>query len=769
MEAGGSAKRTSGQESGTERARRSRWERLSPRIHSLRFKFLFLLAPPMLLIILATQVTMALINHNALVQQLSERATLMTEQQADALALPLWNYDDDYISRFLANVNRDPDYVSAAITDPGGIVLYQNRRPDAVGTLVIKRDIVLRQNGVLRQVGQLAVTYSTLAAERSLWNQLVLAASAGVILLLGLGTVSFLFLRSMIFRPLRHLLHAIERVERKDWARILIRPRDEFGKVIAAFNRLVDSLQAGDAALRALHDNEARYAKALAEEARAEAASRAKSDFLANMSHELRTPLNAIIGYGEILREDAEYQKLDSFLPDIDNIVNASKHLLGLINDVLDLSKIEAGKMEVFAEPFLIDAMVGEVISVISPLMAKNGNTLEIDCPPDIDTMNSDLTKIRQCLLNLLSNASKFTERGKISLRVRREGEIISFEVRDTGIGMTPEQMGRLFRAFMQGDASTTRRYGGTGLGLTLTRSFIEMLGGTITVDSKPGEGSVFALVLPARYRPALAAETLAQEADIIESGPSVLVIDDDRALHEVLGTKLKRQGFRVHHAFGGAQGLAMVQHLRPEAIILDVIMPQVDGWSVLGAIKADPALAEIPIIVMSMAGDQRELGFILGADDFLTKPFDEDQLFASLRRLHAPNPVIDVLVLDDDQLSSAVLARMLRRSGISVQECRSGREGLASMERVRPNVIILDLMMSDMSAFDFLDTLKHDERFARIPVLALTARQISSADQARLSEGVRQIMQKGSFKAEELVASVRDRLLEVHVSTTHA
>ena len=367
----------------------------------------------------------------------------------------------------------------------------------------------------------------------------------------------------------------------------------------------------------------------------AEEANRAKSTFIANMSHELRTPLSAILGYSELLREDAEENdEKAEFVTDLGKIEVNARHLLGLINDVLDLSKIESGKMEVFAETLDVGPMVRDVAATVDSLVHKKGNTLVVDVPPDLGTMHSDMTKIRQVLLNLLSNAAKFTENGTITLSAMREGGpesgpdggssgggTIVFRVQDTGIGMSPEQVGKLFQRFTQADASTTRRFGGTGLGLSITKAFLGMLGGQIGVASVAGEGTTITVSLPVECpEPDTAMHADAASSDLEATGDhtaqdTVLVIDDDPAQRDLMTRFLEREGFHARTAASGQEGLALAQVLRPRAILLDVTMPGMDGWSVLRALKADPGLKDTPVVMVTFI-DDNGLATALGAAD---------------------------------------------------------------------------------------------------------------------------------------------------------
>jgi PAS domain S-box-containing protein len=382
-----------------------------------------------------------------------------------------------------------------------------------------------------------------------------------------------------------------------------------------------------------------------------EDARRAKSAFLANMSHELRTPLNAIIGYSEMLQEDLRERGADDLVPDMVKIHGAGKHLLRLINDILDVSKIEAGKMDLVPEVFDVATLVRDVANTIAPLVKDRGNALDVRCARALGSMKADLTRVRQVLLNLLSNAAKFTENGKLALEVDRmamnDEAWVRFRVRDTGIGMSPEQLARLFKAFAQADVSTTRRYGGSGLGLVISRQLCQMMGGEVTVDSAPGTGSTFTVLLPtnmaqAEPEPASAA---ARSEPAGAAGPAtVLIIDDDRLVRDLLRRFLTKEGFRVMAAVSGEEGLQRARELQPSLITLDVVLSGMDGWAMLKALKADPRLAAVPVVILTIV-DNPALGLSLGASDYLPKPVDWGRLGRALARYRpaasaaAPDP----------------------------------------------------------------------------------------------------------------------------------
>jgi CheY-like chemotaxis protein/anti-sigma regulatory factor (Ser/Thr protein kinase) len=395
---------------------------------------------------------------------------------------------------------------------------------------------------------------------------------------------------------------------------------------------------------------------------------------------------------------------------------------------------------------------------VIQPLAAKNANRLEVHCPDEIGTMRADVTKVRQALFNLLSNASKFTERGTISLTVRKESaagqDWMIFNVIDTGIGMTPEQLTRLFETFSQADAATTRRYGGTGLGLALSRRLCRMMGGDVTVESASGEGSTFIIRLPAVVAEAIEEAPAPVAFDRVEPGVgTVLVIDDEAAVRDLMQRFLTKEGFRVVTASGGEEGLRRARELRPDAITLDVMMPGMDGWAVLTALKGDPQVADIPVIMLTIV-DDRNLGYALGASDYLTKPIDRERLVTVLKKHRRDLPV---LIVDDDAVLRQLLRRMLEPEGYTVVEAENGRAALEQLRGVSPSVILLDLMMPEMDGFEFVTELRRHDAWRAIPIVVITAKELTRDDRDRLNGYVEKILQKGAHGRDQLLAEVRE------------
>jgi len=491
----------------------------------------------------------------------------------------------------------------------------------------------------------------------------------------------------------------------------------------------------------------------------AETANRAKSTFLANMSHELRTPLNAIIGYSEMLAEDLHDEGQDEHVQDLNKINSAGKHLLALINDVLDLSKIEAGRMDLYLEHYEVEALLTDVVATARPLVEKNSNRLVTDFQPNLAAARADITKVRQALFNLLSNAAKFTENGTITLTARRDsGEAndqLIFSVADTGIGIPPEKCESIFEEFTQAEDHTTRNYGGTGLGLSISRRFAQMMGGDITLESVVGEGSTFTLSLPASVEVVADPEVASDESVQPSVGDHpVLVIDDNADSRDVIRRTLEDDGHVVATAPGGEEGLALARKLSPSLILLDVMMPGMDGWAVLRQIKTDPALKAIPVAMVTVVDDER-MAFSLGASEYLAKPIDRGRLVEMADALTS-GAQGHALVVEDDDAARQVVVRALTSAGWKVTEAENGQVGLERVAEHRPDLILLDLMMPVMHGFEFMERLRENEATCDVPVVVLTAKELTTKEREFLTAHAQRVVQKSGEGASALLPLVR-------------
>jgi signal transduction histidine kinase/ActR/RegA family two-component response regulator len=643
----------------------------------------------MLITMLTSSVALVLLSASFLIYDLTSFRHFLSEDletQAEVIgynsAAAMAFKDESAASVTLSALKAKEDIVAAVLYDPRGKVFAQYVRAN-IAQPVLPTDIP-QLNGSRFRGSYLEVFHGVslngeplgtlfLQSDMSQWN--TRARSYGTFLALFMlvsALIALLIasrLQTLISRPILRLEDTMRVVSTKKnyEVRALKFYDDEIGRLIDGFNTMLAEIQQRDTALQGANDElktrteelevEIVHRKQTQDELltakrAAEDASRAKSSFLANMSHELRTPLNAIIGYSEMIEEEIQDSGQINNVQDVQKIEAAGKHLLALINDVLDLSKIEAGKMGLHLENFDVGMMIQEMVATLQPTIAKNSNTLDLRLSEDLGTMRSDITKVRQILSNLLSNACKFTDHGTISMRVDRtkDQQWIRFLVGDTGIGISEEQQENLFKEFAQADVSIARKYGGTGLGLAICHRFTQLMGGNISVESELEKGSLFTVHLPAEA----IAETVSRAPVKPEKGvepavvdhksqaETILVIDDDSAVRDLMNRFLTKMGFHVVTAASGEEGLKVAKRIRPMVITLDVVMQGMDGWSVLKSLKTDADLANIPVIMVTII-DNEILGLNMGASSYLVKPVDRDRLAELVERYRGGRVVADL------------------------------------------------------------------------------------------------------------------------------
>ncbi|HSH04672.1 MAG TPA: response regulator [Anaerolineae bacterium] len=495
----------------------------------------------------------------------------------------------------------------------------------------------------------------------------------------------------------------------------------------------------------------------------AEAANRTKSTFLANMSHELRTPLTVIIGYAEMLAE----QTNDTYTIDKLNKIHLSaKQLLSIISDILDLSKIEAGEMILHLEPVPLKPLIEHIITTLQPLIDNNNNQISWSITNTIDTLHADAQKLKQIISNLLNNAAKFTHDGHITMTITQEAsntvtneqDWLKIEIKDTGIGIPSAKMNRLFRAFAQIDDSTTREYGGTGLGLVISRRLCQLMGGDLTVASQPDHGSIFTIYLPtnitSQQHPSLhRLQHLPDPNQNDNHNNTILIIDDDPNARHLISQHLHNAGYQVLIADTGREGLHLAATHHPLAITLDALLPDMTGWQLLTTLKNDPALTHIPVVMLTVMED-RQTGLDLGATDYLHKPIDYDRL-ATVITQHSSPQIGDILLVEDNQDLRHIVTKMLTKQGWQVRTATNGYEALTTLQQATPALILLDLMMPEMDGFQFMNHVRQNPYWANIPIIIITAKKLSPQEKEQIEQQTQQLLQKGSFHTDELLSQV--------------
>ncbi len=668
-----------------------------------------------------------------------EQQTLSEVLAANVTAAVLFG-DDASARDILSATNRTPQVDAAFVRLPTGEMFAAYSRNSTAGKTaeLIERHAGPRFTSAIRiddeAVGELVLLTNLSEFETTLMRYGLIAT------LVFMGSTLFaIFLArwesEAMATPMLRLRETIQSIrETRDYSSRVEPPRDkDFGTLIDNFNAMLEEIESRDERLESL------VGDLISARDSAQSANTAKSQFLANMSHELRTPLNAIINYAEIIQEDLEAGDAETVVSDVGKIQTAGLHLLGLINGILDLSKIEAGRMEVEAHPFDASAILREAVDTVRPLAARNGNRIEVDIGQGVSTAFTDSVKFRQCVLNLLSNACKFTKDGAIFLSARiveKEGvEAIEVSIRDSGIGMTSAQKASLFKAFVQADASTTRKYGGTGLGLAITQRLVTLMGGAIGVESEPGAGSVFTFAVPRAFggvlHPDHAKAPIEPAKEENSVGRTALIVDDDRDARDLLERLAVRMNYATVVASNGAEALEIARISRPDLILLDLHMPVMDGWTVLEKLRADAELSAIPTIVVSVDDDTRNC-LALGAEDFFTKPINRIEFERTLLS-YAKLASGEILIVEDNDDAAELVARAARNIGFTPIRAADAETGLKLLETSSISGVILDLALPGMDGFAFLDALRASEKWKSMPVIVFSAQELDERQRAHV------------------------------------
>jgi signal transduction histidine kinase/DNA-binding response OmpR family regulator len=613
------------------------------------------------------------------------------------------------------------------------------------------------------QLGWKVWVSQPVAALRAELTPTIIATVEWLLVAMVLALVLAFLVTAWLTRPVDALTKAAGRIAQGDFThqakvsgRLAAR---ELLTLAGAFNQMATQLQAAYQTLEEKVSQRTGELQAANQElARA---NKLKSEFLANVSHELRTPLSAIIGFSQILIDGIDGPLNDEQVVDVQQVNKSGQSLLTLINQLLDLSKIEAGKMELALERVELPDVAASVLDTIRPLAQEKGLRIDTRFPADLAPIEADATRVKQILMNLLSNAVKFTEKGHIELWAQPSGRMLRVAVKDTGIGISPEAQKVIFEEFVQGDGSSTRRHGGTGLGLSIVRRLVEMHGGAITVVSEPGLGSTFTFTLPLWAAPPMAAtpaRSRSLQAPRGLAGQGILVVDDDPSVRQLIARHLEQEGFRTIQAANATDALQLARESRPALVTLDIMMPDASGWWVLEKLKEDPQTAGIPVLVVTIVEDQR-LVFALGASDYLSKPYERAELIAHVRRLLPNLHGKRVLVVDDDADARSMMAKVLKEEGAVVSESPDANHGLTTLSESPVDLVLLDLMMPGMSGFEMVARIRATPKIASVPVVIVSAKELSAEDVRTLNGHIQRFIAKGSIEPAGLVAAVRQVL----------
>ena len=593
---------------------------------------------------------------------------------------------------------------------------------------------------------------------------LILSTVEWLVVAIVLALVLGFLAAAWITRPVDELTRAAGRIAQGDFVTpVTVRARfaaKELRALAHTFNQMVRQLSGAYLTLEEKVSQRTSELQAANQElARA---NKLKSEFLANVSHELRTPLSAIIGFSQILLDGIDGPMSEDQQQDIAQVNKSGQSLLALINQILDLSKIEAGKMELSVDRVELPALITSILESISPLAQEKGLRINTRFAPGLPAVEGDAARLKQVLINLLSNAVKFTERGHIEVIAQPSGRMVRITVKDTGIGISAESQRVVFDEFVQGDGSSTRRHGGTGLGLSIVRKLVEMHGGAITVVSEPGQGSTFTFTVPA-WSTGQGAVTALQQRPLRRPnqglpGTAILVVDDDPSVRQLISRHLEQEGWKTVQASNATDALQLARESRPMLITLDIMMPDASGWWVLEKLKEDPQTAGIPVLVVTIVEDQR-LVFALGASDYLGKPYDRGALITKIHRLLPELDGKRVLVVDDDPEARAMLAKILKEEHAVVVGAASGDEAMTLITQSPPDLVLLDLMMPGMSGFEMVARMRALPAASNIPVMIVSAKELTAEDVLTLNGHIQRFVAKGSIEPEGLTNAVRQLL----------